>query len=61
MISGIEFNDSSLTYNTQCSSQQGPQCPLPIYLIPPPNILPEQALSLFSVFKSFYDNVLRFS
>jgi len=24
LVSGVEFSDSSLTYNTQCSSQQMP-------------------------------------
>ena len=32
MVSGVEFSDSSLIYNTQCSSQQVPSL-MPITMI----------------------------
>ena len=51
MISGLELSDSSLIYNTQCSSQQVSYLiPLAPLAHPPPNTLPA-TLNLFSVFR----------
>ena len=52
MVPGGEFSDSSLTYNTQCSSQQVPSLmPITHLAHSPPNT-PPAALRLFSVSKS---------
>ena len=52
MIAGIEFSDSSLTYNTQDSLQQASSL-MPInHLAHSPPASPPATLSLFSVFKS---------
>ena len=40
MISGLELSDSSLTYNTQCSSQQVSSLMLLTHLVHPPTQLP---------------------
>ena len=50
MISGVEFSDSSLSYNTQCSSQQVPSL-MPITpLAHPPTDLPCQQPSVCSLY-----------
>ena len=55
LVLGVDSRDSSLTYNTQCSSQQVPSSmpithfPSPLH--PPP---PQLTLSLFFVFKRPY-------
>ena len=48
MISGIEFSDSSLTYNTQGSSQQASSLmPLAHLAHPPTNTAPAALSSLY--------------
>ena len=49
---GVDSHDSSLTYNTQYSSQWVPSS-MPITHFPLPSVLPPSTLSLFSVFKCF--------
>ena len=53
MVSGVEFSDSSLTYNTQCSSPQVSfLMPFAHLAHPPPPDIPPASFSLFSAFKS---------
>ena len=40
LVSGVEFSVSSLTYNTQCSSQQVPALMPIAHLAHPPHLLP---------------------
>ena len=55
LVSDAEFSDSSLTYNTQCSSQPvSSLMPITHLAHPPPTSLP---VTLFSIGKS----VLRFA
>ena len=52
LVSGVEFRDLSLAYNTRCSSQQVPSLiPITIQHIPLPTTSPA-TLSLFSIVKS---------
>ena len=58
MVSGVQFSDLSLTYNTQCSSQQVSSLMSITHLVHPPQPnTPPATISLFSVSKS----LLRFA